>query len=182
MGVPVTVDSDDLEALLFATGAIEKIEFALQADRIDPQAQQGRRYAEARRRANGARLNATRVADGMLKPLDQVELCEADKRFLVEFANRGTTFIEGRNYSVAAFSRIRGESLIEIANTKRAEYWTSGQELNGVMPDGRVYLALRLTERGRMWLASHPELMKQIPARQMTPRRSTPKSSAAPTS
>lgn len=36
MGIPVTVDSDDLEILLFATAAIKGVEYALKAQKNDP--------------------------------------------------------------------------------------------------------------------------------------------------
>lgn len=36
MGIPITIDSDDLQALLFATGAIKNIESAIKGWQTDP--------------------------------------------------------------------------------------------------------------------------------------------------
>lgn len=64
MGVPVTVDSDDLQTLLFATAAIKSVEVALKAQKNDPFAEQALpRYTEASDNLAKAWRDATRRRD-----------------------------------------------------------------------------------------------------------------------
>lgn len=57
MGEPVTIDSDDIEALIYATAAIKGIENALEANRTDPfgQLAKGRFHAAHDRICNAWR-------------------------------------------------------------------------------------------------------------------------------
>ena len=109
MGIQVTVDSDDLEKLLYATGAIKQIEHALLNRKSDPFYQSAvNGIASAHERLNKAWNNARRDCNSTAVNISTYELQE-----LKNISTIGAT----HKMDDALVKSLRTKGLIEMGNT-----------------------------------------------------------------
>lgn len=156
MGKPVTVDSDDLQALLFSTGSIKAIEGALQQRSEDPlvkMAAPNLTIAHDRLSAEWRRA----VREQGLKPSDG-PLTEADKAKLREFyaVDEDIAIRIRLIYGTAAarrpdgFEGLRKRGMAEFGSVFEFIKWGDSQEQTS--RDQMIWV-VRLTARGRSALA-----------------------------
>ena len=152
MGQPITVDSDDLEALLFATGSIKAIEAALQQRSRDPLVKRAEPVlTEAHNRLAKEWRNATREEPSFaeLKPLT-----DEDFRLLdVGVAHP----LDRLGYPVSApmpmFDRLRAHGMVVLSPDLAGRAWGGGDI--GWVDSGRM--TVRMTERGHKALLAWKE-------------------------
>lgn len=149
MGVPVTVDSDDLQALLFTNAAIKSIEHALKAQKEDPLFEQAApRFTAASDNIARAWRDATRRRDmpELFRNPTQAELRDLSDAFLDEHE----IGLLGRYKSKVEWNPLHSRELVsmglvELGNSRERIIWADGQTTHGPNPP-RVFA--RLTQRG----------------------------------
>lgn len=157
MGKPVTVDSDDLEAVLFTTAAIKSIEAVLSQRRDDVQVKQAApQLAAAHDRIATAWRRATRVQQD---PLWDVPLTQAEVILLARIRDEGPVW-EGPLQSLRT---VRQKGMVEVGDLVEVRRW-------GDIPHETTVLGViaRLTARGMDALAALPAPPKQEAQRPLT--------------
>lgn len=155
MGIPVIVDSDDLETLLFATGVVRAMEAAVHAVKGDEQFRMAKpMIAAAHDRVANAWRGATRKRD---MPEIYREPTKGEVEELVMLADAGADREDGMEVEKPhLYQRFVGMGLVEIGIHDERIQWNvgSGQVWSARSPLQRM----KLTERGREFLPPAPLL------------------------
>ena len=160
----VTVDSDDLEALVFGTGVIKSIEGSLAAFKRDPFTKTNVPLTEAHDRLAAAMRNAKRAqADTLVKwdePLTKDEqialaaVAAACKEMGDVKRISAQDKAPGKGEAMSVFDRIAAKGMIEMGQSLIGILWAGRQAPDiTALPE----FAARLTPRGR-------SIMEQIKA------------------
>lgn len=150
MGVPVTLDSDDVQTLLFSTGVVKRIEAAMQAQREDPQAlMASTQLSAAHSRVATAWRWALREYQKPNIALDKIVLDPKDDalmRSLWTAIGRGPVIYDGFPQDLDLLMRL---GLVEMGPAKWALHYGGDQpEFAEHMPPK---WCARLTERGKQF-------------------------------
>lgn len=153
MGIPVTVDSDDLEMLLFATGAIKAMEAALVAAKRDPLAERAKpRIAAAHDALNAAMLRARRKEQFPQRFRDATPLEIAElKDFADIIASRADAQYLGMSIgaldtSHGRMTRLAELGFVELGAARSSTIWGGGDITT---KDDPLIRRVRLTQRGK---------------------------------
>lgn len=142
MGKPVILDSDDVEFLLYAAGAMKHIEMALYAAKTDFQYNLAKpRVAEVVDRANHARLSALRGEN----EIDQSALYAEDRRLLLEFFSNANAVVT-TSQRLENWHGLREIGAVEIGVTMSGFKWADKFD---VRPSSDGSYGLRLTVAGK---------------------------------
>ena len=157
MGKPVTIDSDDLETLLYSAGAMTHIEQALYAAKHDFQYRSAMpKIASAIERTNHERLKALAYE----RPVTSADLWPGDAgRLRKIFADDPQLPIMSvvvmrsapGEIPITALTRPRELGLVEIGTVLDGIHWADKTDIVPAK-DGRY--ALRLSSQGRRILAT----------------------------
>jgi hypothetical protein len=142
-GVPVTIDSDDLEALLFSTAAIKSVENALIAQKRDEQFKSAAgRFSAAHDRAANAWREATRRRDRpeLFREPTAKELEELRRLDLA-----GARGPQGIEVNVGSLRHLLGPGWIEFGVHRQQVNWTGS---GAVWQHETAAPRCRLTARG----------------------------------
>lgn len=145
MGKPVTVDSDDLEALLFATAAIKKIEEALRSVKDDPMVKlQKVSLRDAHDRLATSWRNGTRVNED---PIYDAPLRLAEVKVLQTLVRQPA--LPQNSVDPTLLSDLRRKMMVEMGTLYKisAAKWGNKQEEDRKVMNEQ--LVLRITQRGR---------------------------------
>lgn len=155
MGVPVVVDSDDLEVLLFATGCVKAMEAAVQAVDRDQQFKMAKpKITAAHDRVANAWRGATRKRD---MPNIVRDPTKGEVEELVMLADAGAAREDGMEVEKPhLYQRFVGMGLVEIGVHDERIQWNVG---SGAVWSARSPLQrMKLTARGRGFLPPAPLL------------------------
>lgn len=147
----VTVDADDLEALVFAAAAIKPIEAALSAHNRDPFVQQHVGNTAALERLAAAARQAKRAdADTVVRwdePLTKVEL-----KLLRRYAEDGITEITAKEKSPSAgaamstVDQLMCKGCVQIGTVVTGVIWSGASQVSDVVSSASF--KVRVTARG----------------------------------
>lgn len=168
----VTVDYEDLETIIFATGAIKKIEDAISAVKRDPFVQPHLNFGPAHDRLASAMRNAKRAEanDTVVKFDEPLTREEENALRYVALASQGLDkkgkSLPGPNVftispadkdgrpSMSVYDRLTAKGCLEVGTWVEGIVWTGAPAVSVVpSPNPRGYAA-RLTSRGREKLAA----------------------------
>lgn len=144
MGKLVTVDSDDLKAVLFSTGVIKAVEGALKQHQDDPLVLMVKGDLEAAHNRLASHLRRAERED-RLKPSDEpldTECIGALNRFSTE-ARGGIIW---GNPRLKGFDGLRERGMVEFGVPYQIFHWSDSQSYTR---EDRPVQVARLTERGR---------------------------------
>lgn len=157
MGKPVTIDSDDLETLLYSAGSMTHIEQALYAAKHDFQYRSAMpKIAAAMERANHERLKALAYE----KPVQASDLWPGDAETLRKvFASDPEMPIfpivimhsRPEEATINELARLRELGLVEMGTVLDGIHWADKTDITPAN-DGRY--ALRLSSQGQSILAA----------------------------
>lgn len=143
MGIPVTVDSDDLETLLFNAAVVKDIESALKARTRDPFTKQHLGLlTEAQERVEKLWRGALRAKSDADNAQPLPPLSKSQLHWLGDLEER--EYLEIPSIIASDIAFLRKHNLVEVAPVKSAVFWGSGLPL---YHDLAMY-HIRITKRG----------------------------------
>lgn len=154
----VTVDLDDLETIIFATGAIKTIEGVLASRRSDPFVQPHLDFKAAHDRLGSAMRDVRRAEAGTLvnysEPLTVEEVTALRE---IDFGKDVLSQDEKapnkkKKESMSVYDRLAAKGMVVMGNFVRGVVW-AGASAPEIVPDPKGF-AIKLTNRGRAALAT----------------------------
>lgn len=156
----VTVELEDLETIVFATGVIKTIEGALASRRNDPFVRPHLDYAAAHDRLATAMRNAARIEAGTAVPFDE-PLKKTEVRLLrdilkvVDGKHDGPPWfrVSGPDKASGEYESLAAKGCIRIGQAVSGVIFT-GEDKPSLVPDAERGYLVEVTNRGRAMLPS----------------------------
>ena len=162
----VTVDLDDLEKVVMATGAIKTIEQALNTRRHDPFVPPESAYTDAHKRLASAMLNAKRSTADTVVKFDE-PLTDEEGKALQRAAKEKTKLetpsgqvrtdlfliatqqkIPDEGEVMSVWDRLAAKGCIVMGSVVNGVLWAGADRITDAMVDHGGY-AIKITDRGR---------------------------------
>lgn len=146
MGVPVTIDSDDIEKLIFATGALRDVEHALDQSKGDQLVRNGQLgLTEARSRIERAWRGALRTAVKPLPEITDIDLA-ALREFVPSWADSKIGYpVDVRTARYGDAQRLMAKGLVELGASRLSVIWSAGASITH--KDDPFQQRVRFTQR-----------------------------------
>lgn len=163
----VTVELEDLETIVFATGVIKTIEGALASRRNDPFVREHLDYAAAHDRLATAMRNATRAAAGTLVPFDE-PLTKTEVRALRDILEATKSRKDGVNLpwfrvsgpdkaaegeKMSIYDRLAAKGCVRVGQAVTGVIF-AGENRPLLVPDADRGYLVEITNRGRAVLTA----------------------------
>lgn len=156
----VTVALEDLEALVFATGAIKTIEGVLASRKEDPFVKPFLAMTDAHNRCAAAMRDVKRAEAGTLIKYDE-PLTKEERDTLEEIASGDIPGISvgaklpQKGEAMSVYDRLAAKGCVVLGQRVHGVIW-GGEDKPSLAIDPNEY-AIRITERGRKRLLSSPD-------------------------